>query len=182
MKSEHKTHNTKNIVAVPQENGDIVSGSDNEEDSIAVTLKDKNVPVKKPVSQLRLDSIKNARIVRLENLKTKKAEDEESKKLIERAYHAEIEASLIKSTLPKYAKSIKKQILEKLKQQKLLELKKQYGYKSSESDDSSDDSSSSEELVLKRTKKPIKVVKVSKDKEVVPPKKGLLETYAYYGF
>lgn len=137
------------------------------------------VPVKKVVSQSKIDGMAHARETRLANLKNKRNNDEKARELIEKSYHAEIEANLIKSTLPKYSRQIKKDILEKLKQKKLEELKKQYGYDSNASSSSSD--SEEEEIVL--TRKNTKPMKESKKRPVTPPApKSLLQRFQDYGF
>ena len=136
-------------------------------------------PVKKVVSQSKIDGMAHARETRLANLKNKRNNDEKARELIEKSYHAEIEANLIKSTLPKYSRQIKKDILEKLKQKKLEELKKQYGYDSNASSSSSD--SEEEEIVL--TRKNTKPMKESKKRPVTPPApKSLLQRFQDYGF
>ena len=142
---------------------------------------------KKPVSQAKIDSMKRAQAIRKEQLRKKREDDEEAKKLIEKAYHAEVEASLTKTMLPKYSKKLKKEILQKLQAQKLLELKAQYGYKSESSSDSSSDSSSEDEVVVvQRKKKSIekkKTVVINEMKEKpVAKAMSILEKYKEYGF
>ena len=136
-------------------------------------------PIKKPATQKQLESMKRAQAARQEQLRVKRQEEEEAKHLIEKSYHAELEAQLIKTEIPKYSKQIKKQILEKLRKQKLEELKKQYGYKSDVSESDSD--SSDEEVVVVRKKAPKKQAKIKQEPMIVP-KKGLLQTYKDFGF
>jgi hypothetical protein len=187
MSDKKEKHSKREKVIVPSSD----SSDDQEEQNIEITERDDVVhnekKEKKPVSQKKLESINKARAVRSEQLRKKREDDVEAKKLIEKAYHAEVEQKLIQTTLPKYSKSIKRQILEKLKAQKLAELKKQYGYHSESSTTSSSDSSSEEEeevvLPVKKTKKPkqvINVVKMPKPKESKP--KGILERYKEFGF
>ena len=64
--------------------------------------------VKKPVSELKLQSIRKAQQARQEQLKQKRLDDEENKKLIEKSYRKEVEVGLQKTLLPKYEKKIKK--------------------------------------------------------------------------
>jgi hypothetical protein len=154
-------------------------------------------PVKKPMSQAKADAIKKAQQARQLQLKQKRDEDEETKKLIERSYKAEVEASLTKTLLPRYSKKIKKEILEKLKAQKIQELKKQYGYQTESDDGSSSGSDSSseeeEEVIIKRkksNKKPTKkvyttepeTVTKAKPKPVQESKQGILSKFREYGF
>ena len=135
---------------------------------------------KKQVSQKQLDSMQKAREARATNLKKAKEATEEGKRIIERAYHKEIEADLIKSTLPKYSAKIKKEILQRLKEQKLQELKKQYGYKS---ESESDSSSEEEEVVVRRKKDKTPAERVRQVKETKPePKRGILDRYKDFGF
>ena len=128
--------------------------------------------------------MQKAREARATNLKKAKEATEEGKRIIERAYHKEIEADLIKSTLPKYSAKIKKEILQRLKEQKLQELKKQYGYKS-QSESSSESDSEEEEVVVRRKKpaKPTQELRREVRQEVKPePKRGILDRYKDFGF
>jgi hypothetical protein len=105
---------------------------------------------KKPISELKLASIRKAQQVRQENLRLKREQDNENKKLIEKTYRKEVEIGLTKTMLPRYEKKIKKELLEKLKKKKLEQLKKQYNYKSDESSDDDSDVSSEEEVKPKK--------------------------------
>jgi len=195
--SSHKSKNSKNIVIEPQQHSE--SDSD-ESDVIEITKKDKKreqkkVSIDEPtdtpkkiVSESKLKAMAVAREAKKVKLQKKREEDEESKKLIERAYHDELEANLTKTMLPKYSKQIKQQILEKLKAKKLEELKKKYNYKSDDSSSDSDSSSDDEVVVRKTSKK-----KASKEKELPTPKKSvkkeeppkpksILQTMREYGF
>jgi len=170
-----KSHRKK----MPQEQYPEVSEASDE--VIELTAKDKKLveaPIKKQATQKQLESMKRAQAARQEQLRVKREEEEEAKRLIEKSYHAELEAQLIKTEIPKYSKQIKKQILEKLRKQKLEELKKQYGYKS---DVSESDSDSDEEVVVVRKKAPKKQVQ-TKQEPMIVPKKGLLQTYKDFGF
>ena len=174
-----KSHRKK----MPQEQQPEVSEA-SDTDVIELTAKDKiqvlvEKPIKKPATQKQLESMKRAQAARQDQLRVKRQEDQEAKRLIEKSYHAELEAQLIKTEIPKYSKQIKKQILEKLRKQKLEELKKQYGYKSDVSESDSD--SSDEEVVVVRKKALKKEVK-AKQEPMIVPKKGLLQTYKDFGF
>ena len=154
------------------------------------------VPVAKPkkqASEKQLASMKKAQQVRLQNLQAKKEQDEEARRLIERSYKAEVEQQLTKTMLPKYSRKIKKEILSKLQAKKLIELKKQYGYKTeSESDDDSSSSSSEDEPlpVLKRSHskkpkvyvEPVKQVKRAKEKQAPTKQVGILQKFRDMGF
>ena len=63
--------------------------------------------VKKPVSEAKLKSIQKAQAVRQENLRLKREQDNENKKLIEKTYRKEVEIRLTKTMLPRYEKRIK---------------------------------------------------------------------------
>ncbi len=92
-----------------------------EPEVIEMTLADKKraAKEKKPPSEAKLASIRKAQQIRTAQLKQKRDEEAEARKVIEKAYRAEVEASLSKTMLPKYEKSIKKQILEDLKRKKV---------------------------------------------------------------
>ena len=141
--------------------------------------------VKKPVSEAKLKSIQKAQAVRQENLRLKREQDNENKKLIEKTYRKEVEIGLTKTMLPRYEKKIKKELLEKLKKKKLEQLKKQYNYKSDDSSDDDSDISSEEEV--KPKKFPSKS-KHKQSKQLPPPtpqapkQLGILDRYKQYGF
>lgn len=182
MSAEGKLKNSKKnqVVHPPSEESENTESSESsqEDEVIELTARDKrkqNKEEKPKVSQKKLDSINKARAIRQDQLRKKREDDEQAKVLIERAYRDELEANLVKTTLPKYSKAIKKQILEKLKAQKLQELKQQYGYKSE--DESS--SESEDEVVIKKKAKPKKKVAVEKP---VAAQKGLLSVMRSYGF
>jgi hypothetical protein len=60
-----------------------------------------------------------ARLVREANLKERKQKKLEQMEIVARAYELEVQAKLKRTLLPKYERSIKKQILEKLKSDKV---------------------------------------------------------------
>ena len=146
------------------------------------------------------EGLAKARAVLQGKREAKRAEDEKARKMIEKAYEAEMEEKLMRETIPKYSKQIKKQILERLKQKKLEELKKQYGYRSEESEsetESESESEEEEEVVVKKKKKPVprsaplrSEVPVQKGKKEVPVKtqnetpqhQGILQRMKAYGF
>lgn len=192
--SEVKSKNNKKVKEVVQESETSENDdSDNEvieirrpklseETSTKPRAKPRDAEAEEALRQRKLASMTKAREVKNANLKAKREQDAKAQALIERAYKAEMEQELVKTTLPKYSKAIKKDILEKLKREKLEQLKKQYGYNSDESE--SDSSSDEEEMVVVKKKKPVKKeVKIKATPEpIIATKKSLLQTYKDFGF
>ena len=85
--------------------------------------------MKKPMSEAQSQALLNARLKRSEKFKLIREKDEQDKQAIQLIYEQNMEDNLRKTMIPKYEKQIKKQILERLKDEKLSELKKQYGLK-----------------------------------------------------
>lgn len=217
--SDVKQRKSKNIVIVPEATVETVRPDDSESEQsepevIELTPADRphrggkgevsphhdkkskvSVPVEtKTTAEKKKEGLAKARAVLQERRQKQREEDEKAKELIQKAYEKEVEASLIKTSLPKYSRQIKKQILEKLKQKKLAELKKTYGYESSDSEsDSEEESSESEEeevVVVKSKKKAVvqvpkkevkQPVKVSKPVEVQKPL-GIIDRMRSFGF
>lgn len=187
--SDLKSKNIKKIKEPVQES-EASDVSDND-DIIEITKPKQSKKAVAPPSEevlkarreRQIESMNKAREVKNNNLRIKREQEEKNKKLIEKVYKVELEQDLIKTTLPKYSKALKKDILEKLRKQKLEELKAKYNYKSDESDSDEDSSSEEEEMVVvKKSKKaPKKQVKIQSAPEPAP-KKGLLDLYKQYGF
>jgi len=133
--------------------------------------------LKKPMSAAHAAGLAKARETRKNNLLKQKQTNEEAKHVIEHVYKQELEQKLTKSMLPKYERSIKKEILEKLKKKKLEELKRQYNYKS----ESSSDSSSSEEEVIVKKHKLKQSISAPEPKKKERPL-SILERYRSMGF
>lgn len=211
MSTKHNSKHSKKQQIERQSEDSISSNSDSglSDEIIEVTKKEKkpqHIPqpieetvIKKPVSVLKQQSMAKAREARAIKHQKSKEEDENAKKLIEKAYRAEVEAGLSKTLLPKYERKIKKEILEDLKKKKVEQLKKQYGYQSESSDSSSEGSSSEEEPppikskkhTLKEVKKEKPEVKVEKKRDKVVEKpapkpegnsRSLLDMYKSFGF
>jgi hypothetical protein len=131
-----------------------------------------------------------ARLVREANLKERKQNKLEQMEIVARAYELEVQDKLKRTLLPKYERSIKKQILEKLKSDKVAELKLKYNIKTkaekikeineAEPDDD-EESNSEEEVIVKK-----KVAKKTEEKPEVKPlnvkKISTLEKYRLLGF
>lgn len=177
---------TSKKVKVPVQDSEASSVSDND-DIIEITKPKKGKKVVAPPSEdemkarreRQIASMNIARAAKNENLRIKREQEEKNKQLIEKVYRAELEQELVKTELPKYSKNIKREILQKLKQQKIEALKAKYGYKT-DSDSDSDSSSEEEEVIVKKKKPVKKEVKIKEP--VVVPKKGLLQTYKDFGF
>jgi len=119
--------------------------------------------IKKPMSEAQSQALLNARLKRSEKFKLQREKTERDKQSIQLIYEQNMEDNLRKTMIPKYEKQIKKQILERLKDEKLNELKKQYGLKNKtkarrqvESSESSSSESSEEETVIVKKKKSTK--------------------------
>jgi hypothetical protein len=144
--------NTKNKLMNPLKSeiheADVVAITSESDDNLEAS---KNVPIKKPMSDAKKASIDKARNARLEKLKNEREKKDDQKRAIAQIYEKQVEADLKQSFLPKYEKQIKKQILERLKEQKLQELKSQYGIQDNQYEESSEDESSEEEVVYTKT-------------------------------
>ena len=81
------------------------------------------VKVKKQMSEAQKNALANARLKRSEKLKLHREKVENDKQSIQLIYEQNMEENLRKTMIPKYEKQIKKQILERLKDEKLNELK-----------------------------------------------------------
>lgn len=199
--SDNKRKKSENIVIIPEPSEQSVQTECSESDNEVIELTPTEKPVKTKAtdptaSEKKKQGLIKARQVLQERRQKQREEDEKAKQLIQMAYEKELEAKLVQTTLPKYSRQIKKQILEKLKQRKLQELKKQYGYRSSsdsESEPESDSSESEEEevVIVKKSNKKLPVVTPKKEvkvvgkplKQVEPVKPvGILEKFRQYGF
>ena len=187
--SEVKSKNSKKI-KMPVQESEASDVSDND-DIIEITKpkrgKKEVAPPSEEVLKARrerqIESMNKARAAKNENLRVKREQEEKNKQLIEKVYKAELEQELVKTELPKYSKAIKKEILTKLKQQKIDQLKAKYGYKTDSDSDSDSSSEEEEEVVVKKSKKPVKKEVKIKEPVVAPmAKKGLLQTFRDYGF
>ena len=112
------------------------------------------IPEKRVVSQAKLDSMTRAREARQLKLSIDREKTDGQKKLIAQIYEKQVEQNLKKTCIPKYEKQIKKQILTRLKDAKLKEMKAQYGIQDEEPEyeESSDEESSEEEVVYTKKK------------------------------
>lgn len=218
--SEKKQKKSQNVVVVPEPTEETVPSensesdlpqrsrggkstdyrdydSNDEEEVIELTKADKKPPAPtqtKSLVERKREGLARARAILQGKREAKRAEDAKARKLIEKSYEAEMEEKLMKETIPKYSKQIKRQILEKLKQRKLEELKKTYGYESSESESESEsDSDSEEEEVVVRRKQTKAVVVPTKKREVkasakpakvleAPKPQGIMDKMRFYGF
>jgi len=157
--------------------------------------------MKKPMSEAQSQALLNARLKRSEKFKLIREKDEQDKQAIQLIYEQNMEDNLRKTMIPKYEKQIKKQILERLKDEKLNELKKQYGLKtkkkarpqveSSDSSDSDDEDSEEETpIVIKATRRnstkylpPTKKVDSKPSVNVTHmPKRSIFDAYRDMGF
>ena len=183
--SEDKSKNNKKVKQVVFES-EVSDESDNE--IIEITQPKKGKKAVEPPSEEALqakrarqvEAMNKARAVKNENLRLKRDQEERNKELIEKVYKKELEQELVKTELPKYSKAIKKEILTKLKQQKIDQLKAKYGYKT-DSDSSDSDSSDEEEIVVKKSKRAPSQKEVKVKQEPIA-KKGLLQVMKEYGF
>ncbi len=209
--SQRNKHIKKNSSSLPS----VIESESDEEDNIEaqpvkITKKNKilyapqesvlNVDqvVKKPMSEAKAAAMKKAQVARQNQLRDleRREQDEQAKILIERAYKDELTANLTKTMLPKYSKKIKQEILQKLKMEKLAELKKQYGYHTGSSEDDSssgsEESEEEEEIIVSKKKKskpipipiPKEIVKRVRKEKVVEPIKhvGILDRFRQMGF
>jgi hypothetical protein len=199
--SDNKRKKSENIVIMPEPSEQSVASESSESDNevIELTPTEKSTKSKATdptAAEKKKQGLIKARQVLQERRQKQRDDDEKAKQLIQMAYEKELEAKLVQTTLPKYSRQIKKQILEKLKQRKLQELKKQYGYRSSsdsESEPESDSSESEEEevVIVKKSNKKLPVVTPKKEvkvvgkplKQVEPVKPvGILDRMKAYGF
>ena len=79
--------------------------------------------MKKPMSKAQSQALLNARLKISEKFKLIREKDEQDKQAIQLIYEQNMEDNLRKTMIPKYEKQIKKQILERLKDEKLNVLK-----------------------------------------------------------
>lgn len=124
-----------------------VSYASESDDNLEAT---KMASIKKPLSEAKRASIDKARNSRLEKLKNEREKQDDQKRAIAQIYEKQVEANLKTSFIPKYEKKIKREILQRLKDQKLQELKSQYGIQD-EYEESTEDDSSEEEVVYTKT-------------------------------
>ena len=196
--SDKNKKNSQNVVIMPEPSVSSdptekhESVSSDEDEVIELRRTNATPPAEtKPLIERKREGLARARAILQQKREQKRMEDEKARRMIEKAYEAEMEEKVMKETIPRYSKQIKKQILERLKQRKLAELKAQYGYESSESESEESESESEEEevVVVKKKKAPAPKKEVKqqvkvKQQPVVEVKKplGLLDRMKMYGF
>ena len=177
---------------------DVVQVVESDDDSMEATRKP-IVIEKKPMSEAKAKALEKARLVRTQNRNDEKVKRESQKQAISQIYQKEVEQDLKKSFLPKYEKQIKKQILTRLKDEKLKEMKAHYGIQDQEEyEEQSDDESSEEEEVVYTKRKVIKKkptpqppqppASISKPTRQQPPPtpsarpRSISDLYSHFGF
>ena len=198
--SKHSTLKSKNNkktleIGTSPETSDDENEATEIDDEVEVIRPTKMKQSKKPISdelmQKKRLSMNNARLVKEANLKERKQNKLEQMEIVARAYELEVHEKLKKTMLPKYERSIKKKILEKLKADKVAELKIKYNIKTNaaklkeindeEPEEESEDES--EDEIIVRKKKPVKETSKPEVKPVLNIKKvSTLEKYRLLGF
>ena len=168
--------------------------NNSESDSTIEAPKEK---LKKPISEKKLESIRNAQKIRMAKIKEENERKQTQKQMIEKIYEKQVEEKLQREFVPKYEKRLEKKILNRLKEEKLKQLMTKYNIQPQDSnqeyEEESDTSDSEEEVIIKK-----KVVKkktnkgggsqpqppatISRPVTAPQPRPSINQLYAQYGF